>query len=191
MAIRKIATIGHPVLRQPVQRVTTEELRSEAFQRLIDDLIETMRDASGAGIAAPQIYEPVSLCAIEVNNNPRYPYKPAIPLTILVNPVVTPTTDEQFDNYEGCLSVPNLRGLVPRFTQAHVSALDRHGNSLEFDVKGLSAGTFQHEVDHLQGKIFVDRVRDTTSLTTWTDFERYHMAAFVERARALVARFGS
>ena len=191
MAIRKIATIGHPVLRQPVQRVTTEELRSEAFQRLIDDLIETMRDASGAGIAAPQIYEPVSLCAIEVNNNPRYPYKPAIPLTILVNPVVTPTTDEQFDNYEGCLSVPNLRGVAPRATEIRVRAWDRHGVAIDQVVRGLTAGTYQHEVDHLLGKVFLDRVGDTTTLSTWGDFERYHQAAFVERAKALVARYGS
>lgn len=191
MAIRKIATIGHPILRQPARPVSLEELRSEAFQRLIDDLIETMRDASGAGLAAPQIYEPVSLCAIEVNNNPRYPYKPPIPLTVLVNPVVTPLVDELFENYEGCLSVPNLRGLVPRATQVRVQALDREGNPLDFVAKGLSAGTFQHEVDHLLGKIFVDRVRDTTTLTTWADFERFHMAAFVERARALVARFGA
>jgi peptide deformylase len=190
MPLRKIATIGHPVLRQPARQVTPDELRSPAFQRLIDDLIETMRDASGAGLAAPQIHEPVSLCAIEVNNNPRYPYKPTIPLTVLVNPEVTPTTEETFDNYEGCLSVPNLRGLVPRYTQVRVRALDRQGNPLDFEVRGLSAGTYQHEVDHLLGKVFLDRVRDTTSLTTWGDFERFHQRAFVERAKALVERFG-
>jgi peptide deformylase len=190
MPLRKIATIGHPILRQPARRVTPEELLSSTFQQLIDDLIETMRDANGAGLAAPQIHEPVSLCAIEVNNNPRYPYKPTIPLTILVNPEVIPTTEETFDNYEGCLSVPNLRGLVPRYTRVQVKALDRQGNPLDFEVRGLSAGTYQHEVDHLLGKVFLDRVRDTTSLTTWTDFERFHQRAFVERARALVERFG-
>jgi peptide deformylase len=191
MAIRKIATIGHPVLRQIARPVTPQELQTPAFQQLIDDLIETMRDANGAGLAAPQIHEPVSLCALEVNNNPRYPYKPAIPLTVLVNPVVTATTEETFDNYEGCLSVPNLRGLVPRFTRVHVTALDRQGTPLDFEVRGLTAGTYQHEVDHLLGKVFLDRVQDTTSLATWTDFERFHRDAFVERARALVARFGS
>lgn len=191
MAIRKIATIGHPVLRQVARQVSPDELRSDAFQRFLDDLIETMRDANGAGLAAPQVYEPVSACAIEVNNNPRYPYKPSIPLTVLINPVVTPITEETFDNYEGCLSVPNLRGVVPRFTEVHVTALDRQGQPLDFVARGLSAGTFQHEVDHLLGKVFVDRVRDTTTLTTWGDFERYHMAPFVERARALVARYGA
>lgn len=191
MAIRKIATIGHPVLRQPARDVTLDELRSDALQRLIDDLVETMRDANGAGLAAPQIYEPVRVCALEVNNNPRYPYKPKIPLTILVNPVVTPLTGETFDNYEGCLSVPNLRGLVPRFCEVEVKALDRTGAPLHFTARGLTAGTYQHEVDHLDATVFIDRVRDPRSFSTWADFERFHQAAFVERARELVARFGS
>jgi peptide deformylase len=191
MAIRKIATVGHPVLRQVAREVTKDELRSESVQRFIDDLVDTMRDAAGAGLAANQIYEPIRITAIEVNKNPRYPYKPNFPLTILVNPVVTPTTDDTFLNYEGCLSVPNLRGEVRRFTGVHVHAWDREGNDLDFDVKGLTAGTFQHEVDHLDGKVFLDRVEDTKSLTTWADFERFHMAAFVERAKALVAKHGA
>ncbi len=190
MAIRKIATIGHPVLRQVAREVTLEELRSPGMQAFIDDLVETMHDANGAGLAANQIYEPVRICAIEIRNNPRYPYKPNYPLTVLVNPVVTPTTDETFVNYEGCLSVPNLRGEVRRFTGVRVKAWDREGKPLDLDVKGLTAGTFQHEVDHLDGKVFLDRVEDTRSLATWADFERFHMAAFVERARALVAKHG-
>jgi peptide deformylase len=191
MAIRKIATLGHPVLREVARKLTIEELSSPKVQALIDDLIETMHDANGAGLAANQIYEPVRLCAIEVRNNPRYPYKPNFPLTILVNPEVSPTTEETFFNYEGCLSVPNLRGEVRRFTGVRVRAWDRHGEPLDFEVRGLTAGTFQHEVDHLDGKVFVDRVEDTRTLATLADFERHHMAAFVERAKALVARFGS
>jgi peptide deformylase len=191
MAIRKIATLGHPVLREVARKLTREELASPQVQSFIDDLVETMHDANGAGLAANQVYEPVRICAIEVRNNPRYPYKPNFPLTILVNPVVTPTTDDTFLNYEGCLSVPNLRGEVRRFTSVHVTAWDRQGVEVELDVKGLTAGTFQHEVDHLDGKVFLDRVEDTRSLATWADFERHHMAAFVERAKALVAKFGS
>jgi peptide deformylase len=191
MAIRKIATIGHPILRVVAREVTTSELETPAMQRFIDDLVETMRDANGAGLAATQIYEPIQICAIEVNKNPRYPYKPDIPLTILVNPKLTPTTSDTFDNYEGCLSVPNLRGVAPRFAEVRVEALDRTGKRLDFVARGLAAGTFQHEVDHLHGKVFLDRVKDTTTLTTWTDFERYHQAAFVERAKALVAKYGS
>ncbi len=191
MAIRKIATIGHPVLRQLARKVTLDELRSPAVQSFIDDLVDTMHDANGAGLAANQIHEPIRVCAIEVRNNPRYPYKPNYPLTILVNPELTPTTNDTFLNYEGCLSVPNLRGEVKRACGVRVRAWDRHGKELDFEVKGLTAGTFQHEVDHLDGKVFLDRVEDTRSLATWTDFERYHLAGFVERAKALVAKYGS
>jgi peptide deformylase len=191
MALRKIATIGHPVLRERAREVTVDELASAPLQRLIDDMVDTMRDANGAGIAANQVHEPVRVCVIEVANNPRYPYKPNWPLTILVNPLVEATTDETFLSYEGCLSVPNLRGEVPRFAGVRVRAWDRRGKELEFEVRGLTAGTFQHELDHLDGTLFVDRVVETRSLCTWTDFERFHRDAFVERAKELVARFGS
>lgn len=191
MALRKIATVGHPILRQVARKVTREELASEATQRFIDDLVETMRDANGAGLAATQVYEPIQICAIEVGENPRYPYKPKIPLTILVNPEIEPLTDETFDNYEGCLSVPDLRGVVPRAVEIRVRAWDRHGEEIDEVIRGLSAGTYQHEVDHLYGKLFLDRVRDPSTLTTWANFERHHRAPFVERVEALVRRFGS
>jgi peptide deformylase len=171
--------------------VTLDELRSAQIQTFIDDLVETMHDAAGAGLAANQIHEPIRICAIEIKNNPRYPYKPNYPLTILVNPELTPTTTETFLNYEGCLSVPNLRGEVRRVCGVRVRAWDRDGNDVDLEVKGLTAGTFQHEVDHLDGKVFLDRVEDTKSLATWTDFERHHMAGFVERAKAIVAKYGS
>ncbi|HEY5933554.1 MAG TPA: peptide deformylase [Kofleriaceae bacterium] len=190
MAIRKIAQIGHPVLRQIARDVSREELASPATQAFIDDLVETMRDADGAGLAAIQIYEPIRICAIEVRDNPRYPYKPKIPLTILVNPVLTPVDDELFDNNEGCLSVPNLRGMVKRHVHLHVKAWDRHGNAIDEVVHGLKAGTYQHEVDHLNGKIFVDRA-DPTTFSTWTEFDRFHKKAFVAQVQELVARVGS
>ncbi len=191
MALRKIASIGHPVLRQRAREVTHDELRGSGMQRFIDDLIETMHDANGAGIAATQVYEPIRICVVEVVDNPRYPYKPNWPLTVLVNPVVEATTAESFLNFEGCLSVPNLRGQVARFAGVRVHAWDRAGQDVDFEVKGLMAGTFQHEVDHLDGTLFVDRVVDTRSLCTWAEFERYHRDAFVEQAKALVKRFGS
>ncbi len=191
MAIRKVATIGHPVLREVARELTREELLSAKVQTFIDDLVETMHDANGAGLAANQVYEPIRVCAIEIKNNPRYPYKPNYPLTILVNPVLTPIGTDTFMNYEGCLSVPNLRGEVRRFTHVRVKAWDRQGKDLDVEVKGLTAGTFQHELDHLDGKVFLDRVEDTKTLATWADFDRFHMAAFVERAKALVAKFGS
>ena len=191
MAVRTVVQIGHPVLRVRARDVSRDELASADGQRLVDDLIDTMRHASGAGIAANQIAEPLRVCVIEVKDNPRYPYKPPIPLTVLVNPRITPLTEETFDNYEGCLSVPNLRGLVPRYVGARVQAWDRHGTDVDLEVWGLSAGTYQHECDHLDGRLFVDRVVDTKTLCTWEEFERQHKSQFVERVEALVARFGS
>ena len=190
MTIRKIAQIGHPVLRERAREVTREELASAEVQAFIDDLVETMRDAQGAGLAANQVHEPIRICAIEVGDNPRYPYKPRIPLTILVNPRLEVLDDETFDNYEGCLSVPNLRGVVARHVRVRLTAWDRDGEPIEQVVEGLSAGTFQHEIDHLDGRLFLDRVTDPTTLCTWAEFDRHHRDPFVERVRTLVARFG-
>ena len=189
--IREILTIGHPVLREPTRTVTVDELATPAVQQLIDDLIDTMRHANGAGIAANQIGEGLRIAVIEVNDNSRYPYKPKIPLTVLVNPVIEATDDEIVMINEGCLSVPNLRGDVPRNVSIHVRHFDRHGIVHDEIERGLTAGTFQHECDHLDGTLFVDRVADTRTLTTWEQFERFHRAAFVERITAFVERVGS
>src|SRR5436305_1448803 len=108
-----------------------------------------MVEANGAGLAANQVYEPVQICAIWVKDNPRYPYKPNVPLTILVNPTIELLTDDTFVNYEGCLSVPNLRGEVKRVTHIRVRAWDREGNAIDREAKGLTAGTYQHEADHV------------------------------------------
>jgi peptide deformylase len=190
MAIRDILEIGHPLLRTAASPVELQNLNSPAVQGLIDDLIDTMRDANGAGLAANQVGEPLQVCVLEVSDNPRYPYKPTIPLTVLINPVLEVVGSETFENYEGCLSVPNLRGLVPRHTQIRVRALDRRGDAIDAEVSGLTAATYQHEVDHLRGVLFVDAVADTASLCTWNEFELRHKDAFVARARALVSRYG-
>ena len=186
--IREILTVGHPTLREPARRITTDELQSPAMQQLIDDMIDTMRNANGAGIAANQVGETVRITVIEVNDNPRYPYKPRIPLTVVVNPVIDVVGDERFDVNEGCLSVPNLRGEVSRAVTVRVSYLDRDGNEHDDVVHGLTAGTFQHECDHLDGVLFLDRVTDTRTLTTWDQFEKFHRAAFIERITAFVDR---
>lgn len=191
MTILKIAQIGTPVLRQRAREVSPEELASREIQTFIDDLVETMHDAAGAGLAAIQVYRPIRIVAIEVRDNPRYPYKPNIPLTILVNPVLTPLSDERFDNYEGCLSVPDLRGVVSRFAELRVQALDRHGAPVDTVVRGITAGTFQHEADHLDGMLFVDRVTNPATFTTWKEFGRHHEAAFREHVKAVVERWGS
>jgi peptide deformylase len=191
VTIRKIATVGHPVLRQRAREVAPEELASADTQRLIDDLIDTMRDANGAGIAANQVHEPVRIAVIEVGQNPRYPYKPPIPLTVVVNPLIEPLDDELVEINEGCLSVPNLRGNVMRHVNVSVRYLDRDGVEHHETKRGLTAGTFQHECDHLDGRLFLDRVVDTTTLTTWEQFERHHRDAFVARITEFVARVGS
>jgi peptide deformylase len=204
MTLRKIAVLGHPVLRAVSRALAREELETPEMQTLVEDLIETMRDANGAGLAAPQIHAPIRICAIEQKRNPRYPEKPdladppqagrensGLPLTVLVNPVIEPLSDVTFPNYEGCLSVPDLRGEVMRFAEIRVRAWDRHGAPWEREIRGLTAGTFQHEIDHLDGVLFVDRVHDTRSLCTWKEFERRKQAEVAERARALIARFGS
>ncbi|MEC9079207.1 MAG: peptide deformylase [Pseudomonadota bacterium] len=189
--ILSIAQVGHPVLREPTAELSAETLQSTEMQQFIDDLIATMRAANGAGLAANQVYQSLRICAIEVRDNPRYPYRPHSPLTVLVNPVLTPVGDAMFENYEGCLSVPNLRGKVQRHCEIDVSALDRHGNPINDRVKGMTAATYQHEVDHLLGKLFLDRVEDSTSLVTWDHFERYHRAQVAENVQQLVARYGS
>src|ERR671915_542546 len=182
MSLREIATIGHPVLRERAREITPEELRSPEVQRLIDDMIETMRAADGAGIAANQVHETLRIAVVEVRpGNPRYPYKPPVPLTVIVNPEIEPLDDETAEINEGCLSVPDLRGTVDRHVNVRVRYLDRDGEEHEEVRRGLTAGTFQHEVDHLDGILFLDRVEDPTTLTTWEQFERFHRDEFVAR----------
>ncbi len=191
MSVRPIVQIGDPVLRQRASVVAPEEIASPKIQSLVKDLIDTMRHANGAGLAAPQIGVPLQVCVIEVKDNPRYPYKPRIPLTVLVNPTIEALGEERFDNYEGCLSVPNLRGIVSRAVEIRLCALNERGELVDQVVRGLSAGTFAHECDHLHGTLFVDRVEDRSTLCTWDMFEAHYRDAFVERVEALVARFGS
>ena len=191
MSVLPIVQLGAPVLRQVAREVTLEELKSDVCQQFIDDLIETMRHANGAGLAANQVAHPIRICAVEVKpNNPRYPYKPPIPLMVLVNPKIEPIDETCFLNFEGCLSVPNLRGQVFRYQHVRLTYLDRDGNSHEEEVHGITAGTYQHELDHLDGMLFVDRVEDTKSLCTWDNFEMYHKDKFVSSITAMQKKLG-
>jgi peptide deformylase len=179
------------VLRERVRELSPAELRSPEIQGLIDDLIETRRAASGAGLAANQIGEPVRIAVAEVEGvNPRYPYKPPIPLTVIVNPELEPVGAETIEINEGCLSVPDLRGVVERHVEVRLRYLDREGNRHEETKRGLTAGTFQHEVDHLDGVLIVDRA-DPRTLMTWEQYERFHRDEFVARMTAFVERVGS
>jgi peptide deformylase len=189
VTIRKITPIGHPILRAATRDISTEELASPEVQQLIDDMIDTMRDAAGAGIAANQVYSDLRIGIVEVTDNPRYPYKPSIALTVIVNPVWEPLDDERFDTNEGCLSVP-LRGDLQRWTNIRVSYVDRHGEPHEEIRHGLTAGTFQHEIDHLDGRMIVDHI-DPRTLSTWDQFDQHHRDEFVQRITAFVERVGS
>ena len=192
MSVLDIAQIGEPVLRQQAAAVPIGEIASREMQSFIDDLVETMRAANGAGLAAIQVYRPIRICAVDVRApNPRYPYMPGIPLTVMINPEITPLTEETFDNYEGCLSVPNIRGLVKRCVEIKLRYFDRDAQMQEQLVKGISAGVYQHECDHLDGKLFVDVVKDPSTLTTWDNFERYHQSEFFKQAEATVRKYGS
>jgi peptide deformylase len=190
MAVREIVEIGDPVLRERAREVSPEDLRSREIQALIHDLIDTRRAANGAGLAAPQVGESVRIAVAEVDGaNPRYPYKPPIPLTVIVNPVLEPLGTETVEINEGCLSVPNLRGIVERHVEIRLRYLDRHGEPHEEIKRGLTAGTFQHEVDHLDGTLIVDLANPRT-LMTWEQFERFHRDEFIERITAFVERVG-
>jgi peptide deformylase len=191
VTVREIVTVGHPVLRRPTDDVDPADIAGAEIQGLIADLVDTMRHANGAGIAANQIGVPLRVAVIEVNDNKRYPYKPPIPLTVVVNPVIEPIDDELVEINEGCLSVPNLRGMVHRHVNIRVRSLDEHGRSRDEIKRGLTAGTFQHECDHLDGRLFLDRVTDPTTFTTWEQFERFHRDAFVARITEFVRRVGS
>ena len=179
------------MLRERAREVTADELASDEIQGLIDDMIETMRSAGGAGLAANQVGRALRIAVAEVDGNPRYPYKPPIPLTVFVNPVIEPIGEERVVINEGCLSVPDLRGDLERWVRVRVGYLDRHGEAHEETKLGLTAGTFQHEVDHLDGILFLDRVEDTTTLSTWEQFERFGRDEFIARITEFTERVGS
>lgn len=175
--ILKVARLGHPVLRQIAEPVPLDQITTPATQQLIDDMIETMYDYDGAGLAAPQVHVSQQIVVLEVEPNPRRPHAPKIPLTIYINPEITPLTDEMDEDWEGCLSVPGLRGRVPRYIKIRLRAYDRRGKRIDLVAEGFHARVIQHECDHLWGKLYIDRIRDTTSLMFMEEFVKYHLGA--------------
>jgi peptide deformylase len=191
VSVRQVVAIGDPVLRQRAGEVDPDEIGSPEFQALIDDLIDTKRATHGAGIAANQVGEVVRVAVVEVEKgNPRYPYKPPEPLTVMINPAIEPLGDETIEINEGCLSVPDLRGSLQRHLAIRVRYLDRSGEERDEVKRGLTAGTFQHEVDHLDGVLFVDRA-DPRTFATWEQFDRYQRDEFVRRVTGLTEELGS
>ncbi len=173
MAILKVARLGHPVLRRRAEPLTPETLALPETQRFIDDMIETMREYDGAGLAGNQVHALQRIAVIEVQANPRYPDAPHIPLMVVVNPVVTPLTEETEDGWEGCLSVPDMRGVVPRFTAVRLECLDRSGVRVDLVAKDFFARVIQHETDHLDGIVYVDRMRDLSTLSYMAEWQRH------------------
>jgi peptide deformylase len=157
MAIRRVLKMGEPLLRQVSLPVTGFDA---TLLSLVADMDETMRHLSGAGIAAPQIGVSARVVIFELRDNPRYPHLTPVPYTVLVNPLVTPLSAEQDEGWEGCLSVPGMRGLVPRYRRVRYQGFDAHGAPIDRTVEGFHARVVQHEVDHLDGILFPQRVRD-------------------------------
>jgi peptide deformylase len=174
MALLKIARLGHPVLRQRAAAVTAEELSSASFQKFIDDMTETMRDGDGVGIAATQVHALKRVFLVEVKSpNPRYPNQPGVPLTAIINPEITEHSEEIEEDWEGCLSIPDLRGRVPRWRSLRLVGLDRAGQKLEIDASQFFARVIQHELDHLDGIVFLDRMRDFSTLSHGREYQVY------------------
>jgi len=162
MPVRPILKMGEPLLLQKATQVPTEGITSKEMQAIIQDLLDTMRDANGAGLAAPQIGISLQIVVFGFEKNARYPNEEAIPETILFNPVITPQSVECENGWEGCLSVPGLRGLVPRYQHIRYQGLDAHGHIIDRTVSGFHARVVQHECDHLIGKLYPMRIDDMT-----------------------------
>jgi peptide deformylase len=172
MSILKIARIGHPVVRQPARALTEAEIRSSEIQRLIDDMRETMYDYEGVGVAAPQVHVSLRLAVLEVAAADERAHE-AVPFTVLVNPRVTPLGEETSTIFEGCLSVPDLRGPVTRHQRVRLEALDREGRPFSVEASGFHARVIQHECDHLDGNVYLDRMKDLRQLAFLREFEEY------------------
>ena len=173
MAILKVARLGHPVLRQIAEPVSPEAIAAPEIQRLIDDMLETMDEYDGAGLAAPQVHVSRRIVIYGVHHNPRYPDAEEVPLTVLVNPKITPATNQIEEDWEGCLSVPEMRGRVPRHTKVKVEAYGRDGKPMRFTADGFHARVVQHECDHLDGTVYLDRMRSLESLSFLPEFQKY------------------
>jgi peptide deformylase len=172
VAILKVARIGHPIVRAPARPVDPGEVASAEIQRLIDDMVETMREYDGVGLAAPQVHRGLRLAVLEVPESDERG-EVAVPLTVLVNPVMTKLDAETVTAWEGCLSIPDLRGPVPRARRVRLEALDREGRPYVVEASGLLARVIQHECDHLDGGVYLDRMTDLRGLSFLREFERH------------------
>ena len=171
MALLKIAQLGNPVLRQKSEPVSPEEIGTPEFQNFLDDMAETMRDAPGVGLAAPQVHRLQRIFLVEVSpDNPRYPGNPEVGLTVVINPEILGTSREVEYGWESCLSVQELKGMVPRYSALTLRYTDGQGEVSEVEAGGFLARVIQHELDHLDGIVFLDRMEDLSTLTHSKEF---------------------
>lgn len=171
--ILKVARLGHPVIRAVAQPVDPAMINTPEFQKLLDDMVETMHEYTGVGLAAPQVHLSLQLAVLEVEHHPRYPEMPPVPLTYLINPQVTVLDASTVEDWEGCLSIPEMRGMVPRFRQLRVTALGRYGEALDFLANDFHARVIQHETDHLKGEVYLDRMSNLRTLSHLAEWQRY------------------
>lgn len=176
MSVLNIARLGNPILREIARPVDLKALTApgeNSLQQLIDDMIDTMREEGGVGIAAPQVAHSLQIVIVEYQQNERYPSQDDIPLTVYVNPVIVHSGKETASFWEGCLSLKDLRGLVTRPKEVRVEAFSREGKKLVVEAKGFLAVVLQHEIDHLLGKVFLDRMTDLTQLAWAEEWQTY------------------
>ena len=175
MALLKIAKLGNPVLRKVAKPVELDELcePDSKLQAFIDDMIETMRHEGGVGLAAPQVNHSIQIVVLEYTENERYPDEGIIPLTVLVNPVLSEYSQDTKDGWESCLSLVDFRGLVPRSTKITLDAYDRKGMKIHKTISGFEEVVLQHEIDHLKGIVFIDRMKDFKQLSYQEEFEKF------------------
>ena len=174
--ILKVARIGHPVVRSAARDVPADQIASSGFQQLVDDMVETMHEYDGVGLAGPQVHVPLRVAVLEVPASDERA-REAVPLTVLVNPVVTPLGDAKERAWEGCLSIPDLRGMVPRWSRLRLDALDRRGQAYTVEAAGFFARVIQHECDHLDGSVYLDRMEGLRTLSFLREFERFVASA--------------
>lgn len=173
MAILKVAKLGHPVLRRVAAPIPPEKIKTPEIQRLIDDMFDTMVEYSGVGLAAPQVHQSVRLLVTEEIPDPDSDDGYLSDRSAVINPEITFLTDQQIAFFEGCLSIPDFRGRVPRIKKIRLTGYDRDGKRIDREIEGFPAVVYQHELDHLNGVVFLDRMLDLKTLTYLSEYDRY------------------
>lgn len=175
MSLLDVIKMGNPRLREVCSQISSLAINTPEFQKFVDDLIETQRAEDGAGIAASQVDVPFRVFTMEMNENPRYPNKKSFPLLIAINPEIEPISNTKIESWEGCLSIPGIRGQLPRYKQIRLNALDRNGKPYAIELDGFAAIVAQHELDHLNGILLIDRMETMKTLSFQKEFEKYWM----------------